>query len=234
MTTLFSTLALAASLLASPVDDPAHTPVDPIPAAQEAPAPEPKDVDTATSGEVTITSRGSDVRNVLFDLFSQANKSFVLDPNIKFELFLALKGVDFDEALAIICQVSGLQFELQNGIYFINRKPATPATPVANPAPQNPRPPLRLTEQDLAKKVTVKLEKADLRVVFRTFSQQTMFIIDVDQSVPAYKIDAFLVNVSLKDALTTICDAANLEYVLTDQRTILIRQKRTTPGPRSN
>lgn len=184
----------------------------------------------STTKMVTITSRGSDVREVLFDLFEQSDKSFVLDPSVKQELFLVLKGIEFEEALGVVCQASGLKFELQNGIYFIN-KPAVAGgstQPVNPPRGGNPpaNVPIKLTDEDLGKKLTSKLLKTDIRAVFKDFSTQTGIIIDVDPQVPAYKLDVWLVGTTLKSALQTVTEAADLEFVLTNERTILIRKKR--------
>src|SRR4026207_563488 len=73
------------------------------------------------SGLVTIASKGTDVRNVLFDLFSQSKKSFVLEPNTHFVLYLALSGVQFDEALEIVCHTASLKYEINNDIYYISQ-----------------------------------------------------------------------------------------------------------------
>ena len=44
-------------------------------------------VKTSEAGQITITSRGHDVREVLFDLFEQGSKSFVLEPGNTYTLF---------------------------------------------------------------------------------------------------------------------------------------------------
>jgi len=200
-----------------PVSDP---PTEPPVEAAANDVPTEVHLDEAT-GTVSIASRGADVRNVLFDLFQQSEKSFVLEPNIRFVLYLALNGVEFDEALAVVCNLAGLKAELQNGIYYIGKKPAN-----ENPTGPTQPPVFRVTEEELQKKVTVRMERADLRAVFSEFSKQTSIIIDVDPAVPAYKLDTYLVGTTLKFALETVTKAADLEYVLTDSRTILIRPKR--------
>ncbi len=189
-------------------------------------------VKTSEAGQITITSRGHDVREVLFDLFEQGSKSFVLEPSAKVDLYLALSGVEFEEALQIICRVSQLEFTLDNGIYFISKRSGTGAGTQGGPV--IPPPPIRLTENDLKRLVTTKMERADIRAVFADFQRQSGIIIDVDAKVPAYKLDAFLVGTTLKFALDTVTKAADLEYVLTDSRSILIRPKAapTTAGNR--
>ncbi len=189
-------------------------------------------VKTSEAGQITITSRGHDVREVLFDLFEQGSKSFVLEPGAKVDLYLALSGVEFEEALQIICRVSQLEFTLDNGIYFISKRSGTGAGNQGGPV--IPPPPIRLTDNDLKRLVTTKMERADIRAVFADFQRQSGIIIDVDAKVPAYKLDAFLVGTTLKFALDTVTKAADLEYVLTDSRSILIRPKAaaTTGGNR--
>lgn len=183
-------------------------------------------VKTSETGQITITSRGHDVREVLFDLFEQGGKSFVLEPGAKVDLYLALSGVEFEEALQIICRVSQLEFTLDNGIYFLSKRTGAGA----QGGPVIPPPPIRLTENDLKRLITTKMERADIRAVFADFQKQSGIIIDVDAKVPAYKLDAFLVGTTLKFALDTVTKAADLEYVLTDSRSILIRPKASPAG----
>jgi type II secretory pathway component GspD/PulD (secretin) len=186
----------------------------------------PKEVQVAPeTGLVTIASRGQDVRNVLFDLFDQAKKSFVLEPSVRHTLYLALSGVEFEEALSIVCAQAGLEYTLDNGIYFVAKaaqqaKPTTPA-----PAPAKPKPLGKLTDQDLQKKLTTRLAMADIRGVFAEFGKQTGITIEVAENVPKYKVDAYLVDTSLKYALDVVTRAAGLVYVRTDNRTIRIEVK---------
>lgn len=185
--------------------------------------------DVATNAEtkrVTVAAKGVDVRTVLFDLFDQSKKSFVLEPNIRFVLFLSLRDVEFDEALAIILRTAELESEKQNGIYFISKRKAAPApnpAPTSNPAP---RPLGKLSPQDMARTVSTRLSMADIREVFRELGRQANVMIDVSPKVPNYKIDAFLNATSLRYALDVVTQAAGLKYTLTDQRTILIEPKK--------
>lgn len=195
--------------------------------AQKTETPQPK--------QVSVSSKGSDVRVVLHDMFKQAEKSFVLEPNVRFYLYLSLEKIEFEEALQLVCRMASLKIDVQNGIYFIGpSKPATaqsqtsavkgafetkPATP---PAPKG-----KLPETVLNKRVTTRLDKVDFRVLISNLSQQTGVAIEVESSVPAYKLDAYLINTSLKYALETICSAAKLQYKFTDSQTIAI----TKPQP---
>ncbi len=176
-----------------------------------------------TQGNVTVASKGQDVRPVLFDLFGQANKSFVLEPDIHFVLYLSLKDVPFDEALAIVLKMANLESEKQNGIYFISK--AKKAAPI--PQPQGtvkplPKPVGKLTAEEMKKSVSTKLAKTNIREVFLSFTTQTGIVIEVDSSVPEYKIDAYLMDTSIKYALDVITKAAKLTYTLTDNKSIRI------------
>ncbi len=182
-----------------------------------------------TSGLITISSRGKDVRDVLFDLFDQSKKNFVLETNARFYLYLNLKDVAFDEALAIVLRNAELEFEIQNGIYYIT-KPA-PQPPVTKPEvkvikPQPVTPLGKLTDADLQKRITTKLAVTDIRAVFAEFTKQTGIKIEVASNVPQYKLDAFLSATSLKYALDVITQAADLVYTRTDMKTILVEVKK--------
>ncbi len=193
------------------------------------------EVQTQESGSVTISSRGGDVRTVLFDLFQQGKKSFVLEPNIRFALYLHLETVDFEEALALILQMSNLKAEKQNGITFITRKPdpkpvqtegTTPpaAKPEIKPIPK-PQPMGRLTSADLQKRITTRFAMTDMRVVFAELSRQTGIIIEVAPNVPDYKVDAYLIDTSLKFGLDAMCVPAGLKWRLSDSLSIIIEKK---------
>lgn len=181
---------------------------------------------SSDTGMVTVASKGLDVRNVLFDLFEQSEKSFVLAPNIRHVLFLSLNEVSFEEALGIILQVADLEHERQNGIYFISKKKAVmpkkeePKRPEPKPAPLG-----KLSDADLQKILTTRLPKTDMREVFAEFTKQTGITIEVDKKVPHYKVDAFLIKTSLRYSLDVITQAAALEWILTDQKTVLVRKK---------
>ena len=75
---------------------------------------------------------------------------------------------------------------------------------------------------DLTKRLTVQLKKMDIREVFDEFSRQTNIDIEIDESVPSYKLDAYFYNTSLKFALDKICKVANLKYTTTLSKTLRI------------
>ena len=175
---------------------------------------------------VTVSARGTDVRAVLHDMFKQAGKSFVLEPNIRFYLYIALANVEFEEALRLICKQASLQIEVQNGIYFIN-KPSAPAAAVkpsvvkaafeTKPAPKG-----RLPESVLNKKITTRFDKIDFRLFLSNLTQQTGVQFEIAPNVPNFKLDAYLIGTSLKFGLDRICKAAKLKYDFTEDLTIAI------------
>lgn len=214
---------LAAAALFAPAIIHAAEPQDP-PTSQEVST-------NVESGLVTVASKGKDVRDVLFDLFAQSKKSFILEPNIRYTLYLNLADVEFDEALAIILDLSGLESDVQNGISYIGKKKTTPnPNPPAGdvkPPEEKPKPaPLgKLTDDELKKGINTRFSMTDLRSVFKEFEKQTGIKIEVDAKVPSYKIDAFLIDTSLKYGLDVVTTAAGLIWTKTDQKTILIQLK---------
>jgi type II secretory pathway component GspD/PulD (secretin) len=193
----------------------------------------------AATKQISISSKGEDVRGVLHDLFKQVNRNFVLQPGIHHALFLNLSEVPFDEALGIVCQLTKLEFEIQNDIYYISRsKPSTASfhspdsqgdlrtvaakgiegIPVVPKVPNSGK----LSDAVLKKAVSTKLAKTDIRVVLAHLSAQTSVAIEIDPSIPAYKIDAFLANTSLKFSLDQITKAAGLKYRFTNNLSIQV------------
>ncbi len=177
---------------------------------------------TSNLSTVSITANGVDVKGVLHDMFTQAKKSYVVQPNTHFSLNLVLDNVDFDEALSIVCQTAELHCDIQNGIYFISRglaKKQAAQQIVQAPEPVKPK---RLPESVLNKKIITRMARASLISVFATLGAQTDVLIEVDKSVPAYKMDAFLINTSLRYALEQVTKAASLQFEFTDHNTIRI------------
>lgn len=185
-------------------------------------------------GIVAVSSRGNDVRTVVHDLFSQLGKNYILDPSVRLQpLYLSLKDVEFEEALFQICKLADLKFDVQNGIFYINRAPKPAAKPAEPKAGENhsiakpkieEKPALRgpYSTQVLTKKVTTRLEKVDLRDLVADLAKQTGLTLTVDSKVPRYRIDAYLINTSLKYALDQITQAANLRYRFTNNQSIEI------------
>ena len=188
--------------------------------AQDAP------VSTSDAGLVTIASRGKDVREVLHDLFTQAKKNYVLDGAPRSNLFLVLNGVDFEETLAIVCKSANLQFEKQNGIYFLSPIAKPTAVQVVDPAPRPvpivEKPKGRLPETVLTKRFTTKFTKTDFRKVVAEIAKQTNVRIEVDGDVPTRLVDAFLLDTSLKYGLDLLTSALGLEYRFSEQQSLVI------------
>ncbi|MBA4291913.1 hypothetical protein C0431_02990 [bacterium] len=190
---------------------------------------------------VSITSKGDDVRSVLYDLFRQTGHNFVLDAGVRWVLYLHLEKVSFEQALSIVTQNAEIGYEFKNGVYYIgkNRKTTKPTDAKPNPSPQNkpeakptepkqtdskPADSNKLTETDLQKRLTTRYSVTPIRKVFEEFTRQTGIKIEVDDSVPNYKLDAFLIDTSLKYALDVICDAAKLRWIKTEKGTIRIEK----------
>ena len=187
------------------------------------------DVQVNTDGLVTIASKGHSVRDVLYDLFVQTNHNFVLEPNIYFILYLSLAGVEFEEALNIVSNVANLEYEIDNGIYFIGKKKVGP-TIILSPKPTVP--PIqklkrgKLTSAEMSKRVTTRCSITSLSDVFAAFTKQTGVEIIMDNDVPMYRIDAFLIDTSLEYALTVVARACGLLFSLTDDKQIRISKKK--------
>ncbi|MFM9872065.1 MAG: hypothetical protein ACKVQS_01215 [Fimbriimonadaceae bacterium] len=201
-------------------------------------------------GYVNISAKGDDVRSVLYDLFRQSNNNFVLDAGVRWVLYLNLEKVTFNEALDIVTKNAEIGYEIKNGVYYIGKgrkttKPAstetkpnpTPkhdeSTPVAPKLPdnngeaRNPNAqPKTVSDQDLQKRLTTRYSVTPIRKVFEEFTRQTGIKIEVDSSVPDYKLDAFLIDTSLKYSLDVICDAAKLKWSKTEFGTIKIEKEK--------
>ena len=183
------------------------------------------DVSTTNEGLVTISSKGKDVRDVLTDLFNQGKKNFVVEGVPRTELFLALSNIDFEESLQIICRVANLNYELQNGIYYIfkmgavrNAIPGVKTDGVTTPQRQVGR----LNDAVLKKKFTTRFNKTDFKEVVKAISKQTDVSLEIDASVPSRMVDAFLIDTTLKQGLDMLTNALGLEYKFTENMSILI------------
>jgi type II secretory pathway component GspD/PulD (secretin) len=188
---------------------------------------------TQQTGLVSIKADGTDVHEVLKSLFGQAKKNYVLEPGIHFALYLSLEGVEFDEALGIVCHLAKLKNELRDGIYYVGPdngdvkptgkpieltppvKPAKPAKPTQTGPVSKPKVASAgsLTSGALYKKrVNVRFAKTDIRSVFSELGRQGQVTIVVDKSVPNYKLDVVLRHTSLLYAMQRITKAAGLTF----------------------
>jgi|GEM_PF-940695 len=191
------------------------------------------------TGNVSLSSKGQDVREVLHDLFRQGKRNFVLDLKDRTPLYLSLTDVEFEETLAILCQAVGLEYRMQNGIFYIAKaKPRPASRPAANaatghgpakPAPvvtalpvTPPAPRGRLPESALNKRVTTRFTKTDFRAVMKDIQRQTGVRLEVDTAVPNRFLDVFLIDTSLKYALDQLTEALGLSYSFSDNLSIRI------------
>lgn len=184
-----------------------------------------QDAGPQTASKVTIAAKGDDVRRVLVDLFTQAKKDFVLEPNIRHVLYLTLTDIEFEDALRIVLRTAELKYELQDGVYFITKKKVAAALPPkqaveSTPLPEKPKG--KLPAQVLSKIVTTRLTKTDLRATLQEIGRQAGITIEVDERIPRYKVDAFFIKTSVKYALDVLTRALGARYVLTDRQTILV------------
>lgn len=199
-------------------------------------------------GYVNISAKGDDVRSVLYDLFRQSNNNFVLDSGVRWVLYLHLEKVTFNEALDIVTKNAEIGYEVKNGVYYIgkgrkttkpdgnstkpsptpnhdNEKPVVPKLPDNKGESNNPNPQTKsVSDQDLQKRLTTRYSVTPIRKVFEEFTRQTGVKIEVDSSVPDYKLDAFLIDTSLKYSLDVICDAAKLKWSKTEFGTIKVEK----------
>lgn len=74
----------------------------------------------------------------------------------------------------------------------------------------------------LTGRLTVQLKKMAIQDVFAEFGRQANVEIELDESVPKYKLDASFYNTTLKFALDKICKVAGLKYSFTPSKTIRI------------
>jgi hypothetical protein len=206
MNRLIATLTLAL-LTAFAVS--ADTPADPPPSAPQL---------------ISISSKGTDVRAVMHDLFTQSNKNYVLEPNVRFVLYLSVKDVEFEEALQIVCKMAALDYELQNGIYYVGpKKLQTPIKPEVKPTPPIKKAPTgTLPASVLQKRVTTRLAKTEFSAVVAEMSKQTGVTIELDPTIAKWKLDAYFNGSSLKYVLDSLSEAGGLEYKFTDHLTIAI------------
>ncbi|MDI9635083.1 hypothetical protein QPK87_31300 [Kamptonema cortianum] len=87
-----------------------------------------------TSSEtVSISAKGEDIRDVLYDLFTQSKKNFVLDANVTQSLYLNLEGLTFQKALDAIALSTQIGYEVQGDIYFIGRNRPLPLLAKSEP-----------------------------------------------------------------------------------------------------
>lgn len=179
-----------------------------------------------TPPQVNLSANMMDIRTVINTIFAQVRKSYVIENGIMGSINVGLVDVEFDEALIIVCKLANLKHELQNGIHYFSKIKATPPKSTEPPKTavneEPPKPKGPLPASALQKRITTRLDKTDIRAVFAELSKQTGIEFEITSKVPSYKLDAYLIDTSLKFALDTIVKAAGLEYKLTDDMSIRI------------
>ena len=128
-------------------------------------------------------------------------------------------------------------FGRETRVHFLKSK-NVPAQTVASTTPIVFKPietPVTLPVSVLQKKVSARMNRAEIRTVFENLSKQTGVKIEIAPTVPAYRIDTYLLKTSFKYAMDRITEAAGLEYKFTDRNSILVnRPKRVTVALKSN
>jgi hypothetical protein len=218
MKTLYAALLLIPGLaFAQTTTTPATTPATPAPAP-------------AVQIKISLDSRGQDVREVLATLFAEAKKPYALDAAISGKLYIKIDAMPYEKALSIVLTQAGLLAKDRDGVVMITlaKETTTPVkTVLAAKSVVTPKVPAKAAEKPVEKttdvtpatynrKVTTRLTKATLADVFTAFGTQADVKIEIDPSVPAYRIDAFFVKTSLKYALNRVCKAAKLKYQAVD------------------
>lgn len=186
----------------------------------------------AGSGSISIHANGTDVRQVLHDLFLQVKQNYVIETAVRTPIYLSLDNVDFDEALAIVCHLAKLKADKQDAIFYVTTDVPKPKlqktnskTDAGNAASSSvvddPIEPVTIKILQ-ATRVSTRLPKTTLRKAFAALSKQSGIPISMTTSVPDYKLDAFLNQTSLKYALDHITAAAHLKYKIVNKAKIVV------------
>lgn len=199
---------------------------------------------------ITLRSKGGDAREVIAQLFEQSGQEYVIEANVKQSIYLSISDVPFGTALDILSRLADVSFLKKQGVWYVVKARTAEANPgatsgtaaqqIANPVKAAAKPKMEDTapsqeqnpmfarnqriQSPLAKRVLTRMTKADIRAVFTEFAMQTGIEIIVAEDVPNFKLDAFMIETSLKYALDEICKATKLKYQLTPGKTVLIRK----------
>ncbi|MBI1331356.1 MAG: hypothetical protein JST12_16720 [Armatimonadetes bacterium] len=195
----------------------------------------------AQSKTIKVKSKGDDVRSVIATIFEQSGKQYVLETNVYQTIYMSLDDVTFEKAIDIVSKLADLDFKEKDGIWYVHTMAPTKKAPVTKTTPITAKngtkgavpktiPPAAAAaetfkdpnEIDLTGRLTVQMKKVDIHEVFAEFSAQTKVDIEIDDTVPAYKLDAYFFNTSLKFALDKICKVAKLKYSFTPSKTVRI------------
>lgn len=200
------------------------------------------DVKAAFETKVSARAQGHELRDVLTQIFRQGKLSYVIEPTLRQPLYLQLEDKPLSEALELVCALGKVEWVERNGVIYVRNivtksAPSLPkiaaeqkataaptaskpeGTPTAKAAtrPQTVAPTATAVEPNqvakaLDKRVTTRLSKANLKEVFGELSRQASVPIEIDADVPSLRLDAFLINTSLRYALIRITKATGLQY----------------------
>lgn len=180
---------------------------------------------------VTVNSNGLDVRSVLHQVFTQAKKNYIVDNGVFTRLYINLSEVTFETAIETICKNAALDYEIEGDLYrFFRPKQATAQVVQSASLPTVNK---VLDQSVLNKKINTRLDQVDIRKAIAEISKQAGVPIEVAPEVKALKVNAYLIETSLRYALNSITQAAKLTYVFTNKGTILICDPSSdkTPAP---
>lgn len=166
-----------------------------------------QDIDE-TDPVVSIQARGTDVKEVLVDLFTQAKRDFMLSSGIEKKIYLSVREVPFTKALQMICEAARIRFVLKDEIYVIEATGSS--REIGSPIPQN--------EQDaLKRKISLNVNQTGIQAIAASLSKQSGVPVKLDKGVPNYRINAKLPGTTLEVALNAICSGTGLTYEWTGQ-----------------
>lgn len=186
-------------------------------------------VSTSAAGLVSVSSKGRDVRDVIYDLFHQSKKNFVIVGEARANLYLNLEGVAFDNALRIILKQTGLGARVEGEVTYIG-KDLPQWTQGSNAGLEANAPPAQTTKPkivgpDMSKSINVKLTKVTFKELLKEFTSQTGIDFVIAHDVKEFKLDAELKDKSLKYALDLITKQAGLQYYALNSGAILVEHK---------
>lgn len=151
---------------------------------------------------VSLQALGTDVRDALSDLFSQAKQDFVLSPQVKGQIYLTIHNQPFTIALNAVCEAAELKYARRGTVYYV--QPLTGGAAGAR---------AELSEKVLlVKLVSLNLRGSDLKTALASLQKQTGAPMRLAPNAPNLRLNATLQKVSLQTALNAICTGTGLEY----------------------
>lgn len=185
---------------------------------------------TSAEKKISFSARGTDVRYVLFDIFSQVKKNFLVQETGIVNLFVSVQEIGFDQAIDVVCKAGNIEYKVVDGVYVFSKakKTANPTNVQSQTTVQNQsavvEKPIakKLDEAILNKHLTIRLQQTEIRKVFGDIGKQIGITIEIAPAVKNFKVNAFLIDTSLRFALNSLTQSAGLVYSLTDHGTVLV------------